>query len=101
LDCKIEVSKIFQEFSLDGLREGFYLLFETLGLRSYIMTIIVQADLRNVSFHGDRQVGVRTRTDVFSAGFCGPAKQGSRFLECRCTMYLRFTFTVKKSKGGR
>jgi hypothetical protein len=41
------------------------------------LTYVLQAGNPNISFHGVRQVGVRTRTDVFLAGFCGLAKRGA------------------------
>jgi hypothetical protein len=66
-----------QEFSLDGLRESVYSLFRTLGSRSRRLIVVLQVDLGNISLHGVRQVGVRTRTDVFLAGFLGPAKSRS------------------------
>jgi hypothetical protein len=74
-------------------------MYRALVLRSQASVVILQAGIRNISLHGVRQVGVRTRTDVFLAGFCGLAKRGARFSGHRCTMYLRFTFTVKKFKG--
>jgi hypothetical protein len=40
------------------------------------------------------------RIHTMLAGFCGPAKSRYVLANHRCTMYLRFTFTVKKYKGG-
>jgi hypothetical protein len=63
-----------QEFSLDGLREAFHFVFKPLGSWSDGLTYKIQSDLRNKELHGVRQVDVRTRTDVFLAGFSGLAK---------------------------
>jgi hypothetical protein len=68
---------------------------------SLVMDVELHDNFRIDCLHGVRQVDVRTRTDVFLAGFYGPAKRGCKFLEHRCTMYLRLTFTVKKSKESR
>jgi hypothetical protein len=97
---KTKVSKNNQDLPLDELRESIYLKNDVLGSRSWRMTFKMQPGSLNISLHGVRQVDVRTRTDVFLAGFSGPAKRRYVLANHRCTVYLRFTFTVKKCKGG-